>query len=129
MLSYGEWRERFMHLVSDVEFLGLWARNMHLPCPEEIWNELLNPYLRPVAIGLLARIKETIKNAKDNVDYLLLRARGQPDIAILEDLYYLFVFFEYGEFRRALATYSLPLRRKIFDTLITAIRRLEGGGG
>lgn len=128
MFTYSEWREQFIRLVDDIEFLGLWVRNMHLPCPEEVWNELLNPYLRPVAVGLLARIKETVKNARNNVDYLLLRARSQPDVAILEDLYYLFVVFEYGEFRRALTTYSLPVKRKIFDSLISAIRKMEGGG-
>lgn len=120
--------EQLKQIVQGMERIGLWARDSSLPCPEDIWNDLLNPFLPPIAIGLLARVKETIKGARDNLDYLLMRARTHPDTAIAEDLYYLFVFYEYPLFRRAIYKYMLPKKRKIFDTLLYVLNKLDGGG-
>lgn len=119
-------REEFLEFIRKLEILGLWVRDNHLPDPDTIWEELNNPALA-ISVGLLARIKETIRNTEGNVDLVSVQAKYQPSATVLEDLYYLFVFYEYPELKRAALSYMIPERTQLFDSLIDAIGKMEGG--
>lgn len=117
-------REWLHDFIQNLETVGLWAMEEGLPDPEKIWAELNNP-LCAISVGLLKRIKDCIKEHYGALDYIIREGRENPSREVAIDLYYLFVFYEYPEAKRAALTFTKPEHLEIFEALVEVVKQLR----